>query len=58
MEISHLKSANTTLENDVLTKLNNVTAHINHLETQLQTLQQQNLQLAGENNDLKILAKQ
>jgi hypothetical protein len=38
MEIAHHKSANAALENDILTKLNNVTGHIKHLEAQLQKL--------------------
>jgi protein subunit release factor B len=58
IELSHVSTANVLLENEVLTQLNNVVAHINYLENQLQNLQQQNAQLAGEHNEFRITAMQ
>ena len=43
MEVAHIRAANGALENDVLSQLNNVTAHIRNLEQQLNQLQQQKL---------------
>jgi hypothetical protein len=42
MEMAHLKSANSVLENDVLTQLNNVNEYIKYLQSQIENLQQQN----------------
>jgi hypothetical protein len=35
MEVAHIRTANGALENDILSQLNNVTAHIRNLEDQL-----------------------
>ena len=33
MEISHIKAANTSLENNILAQINTITAHISNLES-------------------------
>jgi hypothetical protein len=35
IEIAHIKTGNSAIENDILAQINNITAHINHLESQL-----------------------
>jgi dihydroxyacetone kinase len=54
MEISHIKAANTSLENNILVQINNITAHINHLESQLQASEQRNTQIMSESNEHRI----
>jgi translation initiation factor 6 (eIF-6) len=58
LEIAHIRTVNRALENDILTQLNNVTAYVNHLESQLKPLQQQNTQIMGESNEMRIAAMQ
>jgi hypothetical protein len=58
MEVVHLRTANGALENDVLSQLNNVPAHIRNLEHQLEQLQQQNLQISSESNEMRIASMQ
>jgi uncharacterized membrane protein YccC len=58
MEVVHLRAANGALENDILSQLNNVTANIRNLERQLEQLQQQNVQIMGESNEMRIAAMQ
>jgi CYTH domain-containing protein len=54
MEISNIKAANTSLENNILAQITNITAHTNHLESQLEASQQQNVQTVAESNDIRI----
>jgi hypothetical protein len=58
MEAAHIRTENGALENDILSQLNNVTAHIRNLEHQLEQLQQQNAQIMGESNEMRIAAVQ
>jgi prefoldin subunit 5 len=56
MELAYHKDANISLENDVLTQLNNVNEHIKYLNEQIQNFQQQNTQLADEHKEFRIAA--
>jgi hypothetical protein len=58
MEVAHIRAANSALENDILSQLNNVTAYISNFEPQLEQLQQQNVQIMGESNEMRIAAIQ
>jgi hypothetical protein len=58
MEVAHIRAANGALENDILSQLDNVTAHIRNLEEQLTQLQQHNTQIMGESNEMRIAAMQ
>jgi dihydroxyacetone kinase len=54
MEISHLKAANTSLENNIIAQITNIIAHISQLESPLQALQQQNIQIMNESNEMRM----
>ena len=44
-EISHIKAANTALENNILAQISTITAHIKNLESQIEALEQRNTQI-------------